>query len=89
MSYRVSKSHGVNVTKAIVSTITTLQNAGQVLSMSSTGKPTLRCSLLSLFIEPKKKQGTGQIDPHLSRTVRLHGQRLVFLSKQDEEMLQM
>lgn len=57
-------------------------HSGMILQMYSAGKPTLRCSLLSLFIEPKKKQGAGQIDPHLSRTVSLHGQRLVLLSKQ-------
>ena len=53
------------------------------------GQPTLRCCILSLFIEPQKKQCTGQIDPHLLRTFRLTGQRLVLLSEHEEEILQM
>ncbi len=57
--------------------------------MYSAGKPTLRCSILSLFIEPQKKPRTGQIDPHFSRTFRLHGQRLVLLSEYDKEILLM
>lgn len=52
-------------------------------------EPTLRCSLLCLFIEPQKKQGTGQIDPHLIRTFSLCCQRLVLLSEHDMEILQM
>lgn len=42
--------------------------------------PTLGCSLLCFFIEPQKKQGTGQVDPDLSRTLRFVGHRLVLLS---------
>lgn len=64
----------------------TVQSLGKSLKAEI---PTLRCSLLSLFIEAQKKQGTGQIDPHLHRTFRVHGQRLVLLSEHDMEILQM
>lgn len=45
--------------------------------------PTLRRCLLSLFIEPKKKHHTGQVDPNFSSTVRLRSQILELLWKQD------
>lgn len=70
----------------VVFTTRCIPNANRAVEENTSAlkcTPTFRRCLLSLFIEPKKKHHTGQVDPNFSSTVRLRSQILELLWKQD------